>query len=301
MGRYAGKITCNIHSFDWRPERRSWLDVVLSASKAAYAQSVMKLCGDKWKATKAAGTTNGETWPQFLPQCRVPQSGGAAPAAPTYAPAPLRPFRLMVKRPEAQARPQVSVTPNTRRTKPRSERPVRPSARLSLLAAQAMRRSRREPQPRRRLLTNHRRRRPRLRRPLHRQPAPSSLGSSPPPRASAHACELRPRSYSDRRGPVRVRSTSTRPLPVRYNRLGQHEVARLPLLGRAQLQDHEGRRVHVRSGRASRRRPCGDERASSLTFNVPTLWWARRGREIEHHPDAWRPVPSASRCRGQRA
>jgi hypothetical protein len=92
MGRYAGKITCNIHSFDWRPERRSWLDVVLSASKAAYAQSVMKLCGDKWKAAKAAGTTNGETWPQFLAQCRVPQSGGAAPAAPTYAPAPAAPL-----------------------------------------------------------------------------------------------------------------------------------------------------------------------------------------------------------------
>ena len=92
MGRYAGKITCNIHSFDWRPERRSWLDVVLSASKAAYAQSVMKLCGEQWKAAKAAGTTNGETWPQFLAQCRVPQSGGAAPAAPTYAPAPAAPL-----------------------------------------------------------------------------------------------------------------------------------------------------------------------------------------------------------------
>ncbi len=66
--------------------------VVLSGSTAADAQSVMKPCGEQWKAAKAAGTTNGETWPQFLAQCRAQLSGGgAAPAAPTYAPAPVTP------------------------------------------------------------------------------------------------------------------------------------------------------------------------------------------------------------------
>jgi hypothetical protein len=66
------------------------LGVALSGSTAADAQSVMKLCGDQWKAAKATGTTNGQTWPQFLARCRAQQSG-AAPAAPTYAPAPAEP------------------------------------------------------------------------------------------------------------------------------------------------------------------------------------------------------------------
>ena len=32
----------------------------------AHAESVMKQCGEQWQAAKTAGTTNGETWPQFL-------------------------------------------------------------------------------------------------------------------------------------------------------------------------------------------------------------------------------------------
>src|SRR5271165_2535128 len=60
------------------------------------AESVMKMCGDQWQAAKAAGTTNGETWPQFLAQCReqaASMGSGAAPApsaqpAPAPAPAP---------------------------------------------------------------------------------------------------------------------------------------------------------------------------------------------------------------------
>ena len=46
------------------------LGVAFCASNVANAQSVMKLCGEQWKAAKAAATTNGETWPQFLAQCR---------------------------------------------------------------------------------------------------------------------------------------------------------------------------------------------------------------------------------------
>ncbi len=55
------------------------------------AESVMKMCGEQWQAAKAAGTTNGETWQQFLAQCRAQQKAGAATAAPTVAPAPATP------------------------------------------------------------------------------------------------------------------------------------------------------------------------------------------------------------------
>ncbi len=74
------------------------LGIALAGSSAANAESVMKMCGDQWKAAKAAGTTNGETWPQFLAQCREQQKsagmgGGMAPApfapAPTTAQAPM--------------------------------------------------------------------------------------------------------------------------------------------------------------------------------------------------------------------
>lgn len=60
---------------------------------SATAQSVMKVCGDKWQQAKAAGTTNGEAWPQFLAQCRAQQRAGnaLAPAPTTYAPGPVAP------------------------------------------------------------------------------------------------------------------------------------------------------------------------------------------------------------------
>jgi hypothetical protein len=57
----------------------------------ATGQSVMRLCASQWKDAKAVGTTAGQTWPQFLSQCRARQtstassSGGFAPAP---APAP---------------------------------------------------------------------------------------------------------------------------------------------------------------------------------------------------------------------
>src|ERR1700710_1886473 len=64
---------------------------------AAHAESVMKQCGDDWKAAKAAGTTNGQTWKESPAGCRTKKEGAAAPAttpvsapasAPTAAPAP---------------------------------------------------------------------------------------------------------------------------------------------------------------------------------------------------------------------
>ena len=50
------------------------------AATAANAESVMKECGADWKAAKAAGTTNGQTWNEFLKTCEA-QKKAAAPAA----------------------------------------------------------------------------------------------------------------------------------------------------------------------------------------------------------------------------
>jgi len=72
----------------------------LASTGAVQAQSVMKQCGDDWKAAKVNNATNGLTWPQFLKQCRVGKEGAAAPAAapaavpvsaPAPAPAPIAP------------------------------------------------------------------------------------------------------------------------------------------------------------------------------------------------------------------
>ena len=59
----------------------------LASTGAAQAQSIMKQCGDEWKAAKANNTTNGMKWPEFLKQCRTEKEGAAAPAA-AAAPAP---------------------------------------------------------------------------------------------------------------------------------------------------------------------------------------------------------------------
>jgi hypothetical protein len=82
------------------------LGMLVAGLGSADAQSVMKQCGQQWQAAKQAGTTNGETWPQFLRDCRArlasttsaPPQGGFAPAvpapaapAPTPAPAPAQP------------------------------------------------------------------------------------------------------------------------------------------------------------------------------------------------------------------
>ena len=72
----------------------------LSGDKNRHAESVMKQCGDQWQAAKAAGTTNGETWPQFLSQCRAQLKTGAAAPAPA-APAPAAPAPAPVQMPAA--------------------------------------------------------------------------------------------------------------------------------------------------------------------------------------------------------
>ena len=71
------------------------------ASTGAQAQSIMKQCGDEWKAAKANNTTNGLKWPEFLKQCRAEKEGAAAPAAPAAAaPAPLAPAPAQTYQPK---------------------------------------------------------------------------------------------------------------------------------------------------------------------------------------------------------
>jgi hypothetical protein len=110
------------------------IGLALSLSPASAQQSVMKECGTQWQAAKAAGTTNGQSWPQFLKDCRarlasMGSTGGPAPAAPAAAPtaAPATGVKTASQ----------CATRNTRRTRPRSGRPVRRSAISWRLAAPA--------------------------------------------------------------------------------------------------------------------------------------------------------------------
>ena len=50
--------------------------ILLGMAATANAQSVMKQCGEQWQVAKAAGTTNGATWPQFLSHCRAQLGSG---------------------------------------------------------------------------------------------------------------------------------------------------------------------------------------------------------------------------------
>ena len=56
------------------------------ASNSANAESVMKACASQWKQAQSTGATGGQSWPQFLAQCRTVQISPAS--APTPAPAP---------------------------------------------------------------------------------------------------------------------------------------------------------------------------------------------------------------------
>jgi len=59
-----------------------------AGSTAANAESVMAACASQWKQAQATGTTGGQTWPQFLAQCRTRGSASAAPSQGGFAPAP---------------------------------------------------------------------------------------------------------------------------------------------------------------------------------------------------------------------
>jgi hypothetical protein len=90
--------------------------VALATTGAAEAQSIMKQCGEDWKAAKANNTTNGMTWQQFLAQCRTQKAAApattpaAAPApapaaAPAPAPAPVQTYQPTPAPTQTAARP----------------------------------------------------------------------------------------------------------------------------------------------------------------------------------------------------
>jgi hypothetical protein len=57
---------------------------MMLASPVLAQQAVMKECGAKWQAAKAANQTGNQTWPQFLSKCRTDSAkpaGSAKPAA----------------------------------------------------------------------------------------------------------------------------------------------------------------------------------------------------------------------------
>jgi len=56
--------------------------LLLMVQPSSAQDAAMKICGEKWQAAKAAGSTNGATWPKFLAECR-----SNLPSAPANAPA----------------------------------------------------------------------------------------------------------------------------------------------------------------------------------------------------------------------
>jgi hypothetical protein len=58
------------------------------ASAPARAESVMKECGAEWKTAKANNTTNGQSWPEFLKDCKTRHASTTAAATPAAAPPP---------------------------------------------------------------------------------------------------------------------------------------------------------------------------------------------------------------------
>src|ERR1700730_12981609 len=62
----------------------------LVLSRDSWAQDVRHMCSEKYQAAKAAGTLNGETWPQFYSKCTADAKANppAAAVAPTAAAPP---------------------------------------------------------------------------------------------------------------------------------------------------------------------------------------------------------------------
>ena len=54
--------------------------IVGGAAPASAQANVMKACGEKWQAAKAANTTGNQTWNQYLASCRKDMAANASPA-----------------------------------------------------------------------------------------------------------------------------------------------------------------------------------------------------------------------------
>ena len=101
-----------------------------SFAGAASAASVMKECGEEWKALKAANNTNGQTWQDFLKSCRAKKEGAAAPATPAPStPAPSSsPEPSPAQTTPAPAPAPAAVTPSPTPTKAAAKPKKTPAA-----------------------------------------------------------------------------------------------------------------------------------------------------------------------------
>jgi hypothetical protein len=98
----------------------------LAATGAAHAEGVMKVCGEQWKAAKAAGTTDGKTWNEFLSQCRADQKAAAPDAAPAAEPA----AAALAAAPAAPA-----AAPAAAQQPPADAAPAKPKRKATAMAA----------------------------------------------------------------------------------------------------------------------------------------------------------------------
>jgi hypothetical protein len=58
------------------------------AGAPARAESIMKECGAEWKQQKADGKLNGQTWQEFLKDCKTRHASAGSAAAPAPTPSP---------------------------------------------------------------------------------------------------------------------------------------------------------------------------------------------------------------------
>ncbi len=65
--------------FPWSQPSAPTSTAASNAGAPSSGQSVMRLCASQWKEAKTAGTTAGQTWPQFLTQCRRRQTSTLRP------------------------------------------------------------------------------------------------------------------------------------------------------------------------------------------------------------------------------
>ncbi len=221
------------------------LGIALPGLSAANAESVMKICGDQWKAAKAAGTTNGETWPQYLSQCRAQQNnagmgGGMAPTS--AAPAPTTAQAPMAGKTTSQCNAEYAANKAAIRAAGQTKREFVAACRSGNETIPQGSAAAPAPTPA-----------------PASAPAPSGGSLFPWQQTASRSCARAGPGQLQRAcapSQKRIGATGTVPLPWRDRGLGQRALAHLPLSRHARLREHEARRVHVR-GRRDRGRQQG--------------------------------------------
>jgi len=108
-----------------------------TAPAAAASLDVRRICSEKYQAAKAAGTLNGEAWPQFYSRCTTetkanPPAAAAAPAAVEVAPPPA-PAPVVAAPPSPPA--PVVAAPAPPPVKKPAAKPMAPAAPAALSTA----------------------------------------------------------------------------------------------------------------------------------------------------------------------